>query len=79
MPVLDETLNSKNTKVLIHQESLGRVEESLSCYNIKCNKPLCNDSITSDKVNSTIQVDAKDITDKRHFRKKKKLSYAEVR
>ena len=78
MPVLDETLNSKNTKVLIHQESLGRVEESLSCYNIKCDKPLCNDNITSDKANSTIQVDVKHSTDNRHFRKNKNLSYAEV-
>ena len=34
--------------------------------------------ITYDKANSTIQVDAKHITDNRHFRKKKKLSYVEV-
>ena len=54
MPVLDETLNSKNTKVLINQESLGRVEKSLSRDNIKYDKPSCNDNITSDKANSTI-------------------------
>ena len=36
------------------------------------------DLFTSDKANSTFQVDAKRITDNRHFRKKKKLSYAEV-
>ena len=79
MPVLDETLSSKNTKVLIEQESLGRVDKSLSRDNIKCEKPLCNDNITSAKANSTIQVDAfKHTTDNRHFRKKKKLSHAEL-
>ena len=30
--------------------------------------------MTSDKANSTIQVDTKHITDKCHFRKKRKLS-----
>ena len=78
MPVLDETLGSKSTKVLIHQESLGRVEKTLSRDNIRYKKPLCNDNITSDKANSTIQVDVKHSTDNRHFRKNKNLSYAEV-
>ena len=78
MPVMDETLSSKSTKVLIHQESLGSVEKSLPRGNIKCEKPLCYCNITSGKANSIIQVDAKHITDNRHFRKKKKLSYAEV-
>ena len=32
--VLDETLSSKNTRVLIHQESVGRVEKSLSRDNM---------------------------------------------
>ena len=45
---------------------------------MKCEKRLCNCNITYDKANSTIQVDAKHVTDNRHFRKKKKLSYAEV-
>ena len=58
MPVLDKTLNSKNTKIFIHQESLSRVEKSSSRDNINCEKPLCNDNITSDKANFTIQVDA---------------------
>ena len=76
--VLDKTLSSKITKILIHQESLGRVEKSSSRDNIKCEKPLCNDNITYDKANSTIEVDAKHITDNSHFCKKKKLSYTEV-
>ena len=78
MPVLDETLSFKNTSVLIHQKSLGSVEKSLSRDNIKDEKPFCDDKITSDKANYTIQVDAKHITDNRRFRKKKELSYAEV-
>ena len=41
MLVLDETLSSKNTRVLIHQESLGRVEKSLSRDNMKYEKLLC--------------------------------------
>ena len=48
----------------------SRVEKSLSRDKIKCEKPLWNDDITSDKANSTIQVGAKHITDNRHFRKK---------
>ena len=71
-------MSSKNTKILIHQESLGRVEKSSSRDSIKCEKPLCNDNITSEKASSTIQVDPKHATDNRHFREKKKLSYAEV-
>ena len=78
MPVLDETLSSKNSSVLIHQELLGRVEKRLSRNIIKYEKPLCDDNITSEKANYTIQVDTKHITDNRRFRKKKKLSYAEV-
>ena len=78
MPALDETLSSNNTKILFHQESLGRIKKSSSRDNIKYEKHLSNDNITYDKANSTIQVDAKHITDNRHFRKKKKLSYAEV-
>ena len=78
MPVMNETLSSKSTKVLIHQESLGRVQKSLPRGNFKCEKHLCNCNITSDKANSTIQVNAKRITDNCHFRKKKKFSYAEV-
>ena len=51
-------LSSKNTRILIHQESLSRVEKSSSRDNIMCEKPLWNDNITSDKTYSTIQVDA---------------------
>ena len=58
MLVFDETLSSKNTRILIHQESLSRVENSSSRDNIMCEKPLCSDNITSDKTYSTIQVDA---------------------
>ena len=68
MPVLDETLSSKNASVLIHQESLSRAEKSLSPDIIKYKKPLCDDNITSEKANYTIQVDAKHITDNRRFR-----------
>ena len=75
---LDEILSSKNSSVLIHQELLGRVEKRLSRNIIKYEKPLCDDNITSEKANYTIQVDTKHITDNRRFRKKKKLSYAEV-
>ena len=78
MLALDEILSSKNSSVLIHQELLGRVEKCLSRYIIKHEKPLCDDNITSEKANYTIQVDAKHITDNRRFRKKKKFSYAEV-
>ena len=38
MPVLDETLTSKNTSILIHQQPLGRVEKSLSRDNINHEK-----------------------------------------
>ena len=58
MLVLDETVSSKNTKILIHRESLDKVKNGLSSDNIKCEKSLCNNNIASDKVNSTIQVDA---------------------
>ena len=78
MLALDEILSSKNSSVLIHQELLGRVEKRLSRNIIKYEKPLCDDNITSEKANYTIQVDTKHITDNRRFRKKKKLSYAEV-
>ena len=78
MLALDEILSSKNSSVLIHQELLGRVEKRLSRNIIKYEKPLCDDNITSEKANYTIQVDAKHITDNRRFRKKKKFSYAEV-
>ena len=73
MPVLDETLSSKNSSVLIHQELLGSVKKRLSRNIIKYEKPLCDDNITSEKADYTIQVDTKHITDNRRFRKKKKL------
>ena len=53
MPVLDETLSSKNSSVLIHQELLGRVEKRLSRNIIKYEKPLCDDNITSELYNSS--------------------------
>ena len=56
IPILGETLSSKDTEVSIFQESLGssRIEKSLSGSKIKCVKPLCNDNIISDKANCTI-------------------------
>ena len=47
------------------------------CLNIKCKKPLYNNSITSDKTNFKIQVDANYVLDNHHFWQKK-LSYAKV-
>ena len=70
---MHETLISNNPKILIYQESLGRVEKRLSPGNTKCEKPLCNDNITH---NSLIQADANHTTNNRRFRKNKKLLYA---
>ena len=70
---MHETLSSNNPKILIYQESLGRVEKRLSPGNTKCEKPSCNDKIT---LSSLIQAGAKHTINNRRFRENKKLLYA---
>ena len=75
IPVPNEALSSKDTEVVTPTESLGssNVDKSLSR-----DKSKCKNLYTSDKNNSTNQVDAEQVADNRHFRKKEILSYAEV-
>lgn len=75
IPVPNEALSSKDTDVVTPTESLGssNVDKSLSR-----DKSKCKNLYTSDKNNSTNQVDAEQVADNRHFRKKEILSYAEV-
>ena len=75
IPVPNEALSSKDTEVVTPTESLGssNVDKSLSR-----DKSKCKNLYTSDKNNSTNQIDAEQVADNRHFRKKEILSYAEV-